>query len=259
MVTLQRQGDSTGQVRHHQLLHQQLTQLHRAESHAQAANGQEDEGSQCGTHDEHPVEHVTGLLTRPIVAQPLFYVSPSNAAVNHPVLPQYEPFLPVAQDHDGVAGQNIVTSLSPRRCGTSTVTKVEAKDSAALASRTKGPVRKHRSTMSALRKITATCTRTLGLKILFSTSTTVSYSGLGTVFIRGILLKSTSLCTAPWVLWWRCWAIIQATRRFKRLIYDEAAALLDCPRYHWQLRCLTAKKETGSPQLQTFYQSQRHR
>ncbi|KAH8028510.1 hypothetical protein HPB51_017636 [Rhipicephalus microplus] len=48
------------------------------------------------------------------------------------------------------------------------------------------------------------------------------------------------------------------TRRFKRLIYDEAAALLDCPHYHWQLRCLTTKKEAGSPQLQTFYQSQQH-
>ncbi|KAL3234675.1 hypothetical protein MRX96_003324 [Rhipicephalus microplus] len=108
MATLQRQGDSTSQVPHCQQLRQQLTKLHRAESHAQPADGQEDEGSQCGTHDEHPVEHVTGLLTWPIVAQPLFYVSPSNAAVNHPVLPQYEPFVPVVQDHGGFAGPEYI-------------------------------------------------------------------------------------------------------------------------------------------------------
>ncbi|KAL3234676.1 hypothetical protein MRX96_003325 [Rhipicephalus microplus] len=109
MATLQRQGGYTGQVRHRQLLRQQLTQLHAAESHAQPANGQEDECSQCGTHDEHPVEHVTGPLTRPIMSQPLFYIPPLNAAVYHPVLPRYEPlFVPVVQNHGGFAGPEYI-------------------------------------------------------------------------------------------------------------------------------------------------------
>ncbi|KAL3234677.1 hypothetical protein MRX96_003326 [Rhipicephalus microplus] len=90
------------------LLRQQLIQIHRAESHAQPANGQEDECSQCGTHDEHPVELVKAPLTQPIVAQLLFYIPPSNAAVYHPVLPQYEPFVPVVQDHGGFAGPEYI-------------------------------------------------------------------------------------------------------------------------------------------------------
>ncbi|KAH7940391.1 hypothetical protein HPB51_028743 [Rhipicephalus microplus] len=77
--------------------------------------------------------------------------------------------------------------------------------------------------------------------------------------VAGYYLQLNFLGRNAEILWWRCWIINQATRRFKRLIYDEAAALLDCPREHWQLICLTAKKETGSPQLQIFYQSQQHR
>ncbi|KAL3234685.1 hypothetical protein MRX96_003334 [Rhipicephalus microplus] len=120
-------GSNTDQYRRHQE-RLQSTQHHRAEHYVQLANDREDENSQRGTYDEHPVGLVTGPLMWPIMAQPFFYVPPSNAAVYRPVLPQYDPYVPVVQDQVGSWCQNTFDSWSRRHCGTSTGIEVEAKD-----------------------------------------------------------------------------------------------------------------------------------
>ncbi|KAL1422659.1 hypothetical protein MTO96_003837 [Rhipicephalus appendiculatus] len=110
MATRQRQGNTTGQGRRRQQ-RQQSRQQQRAEYQAQPANGQEDEANQRGIHDEVPVGLVTGQFMGPIVAQPLFYIPPTNAQVYHPVLLQYEPYVPVVEDRGAVAGPEYVRLL----------------------------------------------------------------------------------------------------------------------------------------------------
>ncbi|KAH7982613.1 uncharacterized protein LOC119375581 [Rhipicephalus sanguineus] len=110
MATRQRHGSTTGQGRRRQQ-RQQPRQHQRAEHHAQPANGQEDEATQRGIHDEVPVGLVTGPFVAPIVAQPLFYIPPSNAPVYHPVVLQYEPYVPFVEDRGVVAGPEYVRLL----------------------------------------------------------------------------------------------------------------------------------------------------
>ncbi|KAH8039267.1 hypothetical protein HPB51_005513 [Rhipicephalus microplus] len=101
------QGYTTDQGRSHQE-RQQASRHNRAEHNAQPANGQEDEGSQCDIHDEDAEGLVRGPLMRPIVAQPLFYIPPTNAAVYHYVVPRYDPYVPVVQDHGGLAAPEYI-------------------------------------------------------------------------------------------------------------------------------------------------------
>ncbi|KAL3234684.1 hypothetical protein MRX96_003333 [Rhipicephalus microplus] len=156
-------GNDTGQGRRRQQ-QKQVTRHNRAEHHAQPVNGQEDEDSQCETHDEDAEGIVRGSLMQPIVAQPFYDIPPSNAPVYHTVLPQYEPYVLFFENRGVLAGSEYTRlTESSTLCNLYGNQGIQAKDhSAALASHTKGPVTTHHSSWLALSKITATCSRTGG-------------------------------------------------------------------------------------------------
>ncbi|KAL3234679.1 hypothetical protein MRX96_003328 [Rhipicephalus microplus] len=101
------QGYTTDQGRRRQE-RPQASRHDYAEHNAQPANGQEDENSQSEIHDEDAEGLVRGPLMWPIVAQPFFYIPPTNAAVYHYVVPPYDPYVPVVQDHGGLAAPEYI-------------------------------------------------------------------------------------------------------------------------------------------------------
>ncbi|KAL3234678.1 hypothetical protein MRX96_003327 [Rhipicephalus microplus] len=155
------QGHATDQGRRRQQ-RQQVTRHNRAEHNAQPANCQEDEGVQRETSDEDADGLVRGPLMRPMAAQPLFYIPPSNAPVYLSMLSSVE-----AKDH-----------------------------SAALASHTKGPVTTQCSTLSDFKEGHGDVQQsTAAEEPIQHEQHYGEIATLGTMFIRGMVSGSATPCT----------------------------------------------------------------